>query len=98
MFILRSAFWLTIAFVLMAPKSVDLGAAAGDFSSQAVAAGQQLIASQLLADDCSSVQCIGGRALAAAALTTSSPSVGATMQDSPINPAPFPRPRPDWMG
>lgn len=98
MFILRSAFWLTIAFVVMAPKTVDLGAAAGEFSSRTMAAGQQLIVSQILTDDCASVQCIGGKALAAAVLTTSSPSVGATMQDSPITPVPIPRPRPDWMG
>lgn len=97
MFILRSAFWLTIAFVVMAPRTVDLGAAADDFSSQAMAAGQQLIASQILSDGCTSVQCIGGKALAAAVLS-SSPSVGATMQDSPITPVPIPRPRPDWMG
>ena len=97
MFILRSAFWLTIAFVVMAPKAVDLGAAAGEFSSQAMAAGQQLIVSRILADDCTSIQCFGGKAFAAGVLT-SSPSVGATMQDSPIGPVPFPRPRPDWMG
>jgi hypothetical protein len=97
MFILRSAFWLTLAFIVMGPKSVDLGAAASDFSSQAMAAGQQLIVSQIIAGDCTSVQCFGGKALAAVALG-SSPSVGATMQDSPIGPAPVPRPRPDWMG
>lgn len=97
MFILRSAFWLTVAFIAMAPKSVDLGAAAGDFSSQAMAAGQQLIVSQMLAGDCASVRCVGGKALAAVALT-SSPSLGAPMQDSSADPVPFPRPRPDWMG
>jgi hypothetical protein len=83
--------------MVMAPKSVDLGAAAGDLSSQAMAAGQQLIVSQILGGDCTSVQCIGGKAFAAVALS-SSPSLGATMQDSPIDPVPVPRPRPDWMG
>ena len=97
MFILRSAFWLTLAFVVMSPKPVDLGAAAGDFSSQAMAAGQQLIARQILAPDCNSVPCLGGKAVVAAVLS-SSPSVGATMQDSPISPVPVPRPRPDWLG
>lgn len=97
MFILRSAFWLTIAFFVMAPKTVDLGAAAQDFSSQAMAVGEQLIVSQILADTCTSVQCLGGKALVATVIS-SSPSVDATMQDSSIDPVPFPRPRPDWMG
>lgn len=97
MFILRSAFWLTVAFFLMAPKTVDLGAAAGNFSSQAMAAGQRLIVGQILADTCDTVQCLGGKALISAVIT-SSPSIDATMQDSSIAPAPIPRPRPDWMG
>lgn len=97
MFILRSAFWLTVAFFMMAPQSVDLGAAAQDFSSQAVTAGQGLIVSQVLAKDCNTVQCLGGKALVAAAIT-SSPSVDNAMQDSSMPPVPLPRPRPDWMG
>ena len=29
MFVLRSAFWLTIGFLLVAPHGIDLGATAG---------------------------------------------------------------------
>lgn len=97
MFILRSAFWLTLAFFLMAPKTVDLGAAAQDFSAQAMAAGEQLIVGQILSSECTTVQCASGKALLATVIP-SSPSVDATMQDSSIGPAPLPRPRPDWMG
>lgn len=97
MFILRSAFWLTLAFIVMSPRHVDLGAAAGDLSSRAMAAGQQLIVGQILANDCNSVQCLGGKAIAAAALDPS-PSAGATVEDLPTDPIPFPRPRPDWLG
>jgi hypothetical protein len=97
MFILRSAFWLTIAFVAIAPKHVDLGAAAGDFSSQAMAAGQQLIVDQILDAECSTVECMGTKAVVAAVLPKI-PSSDTSMQDSSFNPVPFPRPRPDWMG
>jgi hypothetical protein len=97
MFILRSAFWLTIAFVAIAPKHVDLGAAAADFSSQAMAAGQQLIVSQILESECSTVECIGTKAVVTAVLPKI-PSSDTSMQDSSFNPVPFPRPRPDWMG
>ena len=98
MFILRSAFWLTLAFMLLAPRSVDLGAAAGDLSSRAVAAGQQLVVDQILANGCTSAECLGGKAFVAAAALSSSPPVGPTMQDSPTAPVPLPRPRPDWLG
>ena len=97
MFILRSAFWLTVAFIAIAPKNVDLGAVASDYSAQAVAAGQQVIVAQILASDCSTVECIGTKAVVAAVLPKI-PSVDPSMQDSSINPVPFPRPRPYWMG
>ena len=97
MFLLRSAFWLLVAFLVIGPR-VDLGAAAGDLSSQAVAAGQQMIVSTVRdAPPCSSLECAGGRAMLAAA-ASSFPSVDTAMQDSSIGPAPVPRPRPDWMG
>jgi hypothetical protein len=98
MFVLRSAFWLTVAFVVIAPKDVDLGATASDYSARAMAAGQQVIVSQVLANECSTVECIGTKAIVAAVLPKI-PSVDSSMQDSSINdPVPFPRPRPDWMG
>jgi hypothetical protein len=98
MFLVRSAFWLTVAFIAIGPKNVDLGAAAGDLSAQAVAAGQQLVVEHVLNADCTTFECMGGKAVVAAALT-SNPSSDASMQDSPSDSSiPFPRPRPSWMG
>lgn len=97
MFLLRSAFWLTVAFILIAPKDVDLGQKAQAMSAQAVSAGQQLIVSQIMASDCSTIECVGGKAVMAA-VVTKLPSVETPMQDTSITPVPFPRPRPDWMG
>lgn len=98
MFILRSAFWLTVAFLMVAPKDVDLAATAGSFSAQAMAAGQQAIVGQLLQQDCTSLECIGTKAVVAAAVLPKIPSSDPSMQDSSNSPVPFPRPRPDWMG
>jgi hypothetical protein len=97
MFIVRSAFWLGLAFVLMAPKGMDFGAAATDLSQQAMAAGQQLIVSQIANTNCDTIECLGGKAVIATVLTEI-PSVDPSMQDSSNSPVPFPRPRPDWMG
>jgi hypothetical protein len=97
MFFVRSAFWLTVAFIAMGPKDVDLGAAASGLSAQAFAAGQQLIFEQVMKTECTSIECLGGKAIVAAVMPVT-PSVDTSMQDSSISPVPFPRPRPDWMG
>lgn len=97
MFLVRSAFWLTVAFIAIGPKNVDLGAATTELQQRALAAGQQVIVQQILSTECSSVECIGGKAIVAATMQEL-PSVGSSMQDSPSDPVPFPRPRPDWMG
>jgi hypothetical protein len=97
MFILRSAFWLTVAFLVIAPKDVDLAATASNYSAQAMAAGKQVLVEQILEQDCASLECIGTRAVAAAVLQEI-PSSDPSMQDSSNSPVPFPRPRPDWMG
>ena len=78
--------------------AADLGRAAGDLSSQAMAAGQQMIAQKVLETECSTLECMGGKAVIAAALPSSNPSADSSMQDSSQNPVPFPRPRPDRMG
>ena len=55
MFFLRSAFWLTVGFLLVAPHGTDFGATATVLKDQAVeagiAAGQQLIVSQITASN-----------------------------------------------
>jgi hypothetical protein len=96
MFLLRSAFWLTLAFLMMAPQ-FDFGTAAGDLSAKAVTAGQRMIVSTIEDVPCSSLECAGGRAVLAAA-AKSFPSIDTAMQDSSNVPVPVPRPRPDWMG
>jgi hypothetical protein len=97
MFIVRSAFWLGVAFLVMAPKGTDFGAAATDLSQQAMAAGQQLIVSEIIENGCNSIECLGGKAVLATVLTKV-PSIDPSMQDSSNSPVPFPRPRPDRMG
>jgi len=99
MFLVRSAFWLTVAFVAFHPRDVDLGATASALSGQALAAGQQVVVSQVLKHDCVLLRCAP---VAPAGETTASvtlPSNGVFQQvSSPGRIAPLPRPRPAWMG
>lgn len=94
-FILRSAFWLCAAFLVIRPD-VDLGGAVSAMSAKAMDAGAAAIASSALTPSCDTLQCAGAHALAGA--ITSSLSLDPPMQDSSSSPVPLPRPRPDRMG
>lgn len=97
MFLLRSAFWLTIAFLVIRP-GVDMGEAASTLSTEAMARGSQFVARQIEAIECDSLHCIGGKAMATAALETTLPA-GHPMHALPADGSvPYPRPRPDRAG
>src|SRR4051812_22964719 len=96
MFMLRSAFWLGLMFMMIVPghDHPDLGASANALSTQAMAAGEKLIVDQINQTTCTTIKCAGSQAMIAA-LISASPSVGRPMHDSPaIAPVPLPRPRP----
>jgi hypothetical protein len=95
MFLLRSAFWLTIGFMIMAPHGTDFGAMADSLKDQAVAsaasAGEELLSHGMLPVKYASTALID--------VTASTPStVVLPMQDSPTAPAVLPRHRPVAMG
>lgn len=99
MFIARSAFWLTLAFIVIAPKGGDdLGASASAASGQLVDSGRALIASQADAITCDSIECTLGKAAIVAAVgqpsAPSAPAPVATTVTAAV--APVPPPRPAW--
>ena len=99
MFLVKSGFWLTVAFIAIHPGGADVGATATALTNQAMAAGQQIVIEQMLKSNCPLGQCGAARPAVATAATSSSPSVGLTMQgSSALRSVPIPRPRPDWMG
>lgn len=90
MFIVRSAFWLAVAYMLIKP-GVDFDPHAA--ADRAMAAGQQVIVQQVAAIECDSLQCFGGKAVLAAAIPHS-PSLGTPMHEPPmVQDVPYPRPR-----
>lgn len=91
--IVRSVFWLAAAYLVLKPGAElpDAGA----LTAQAMAAGKQVVAEQVEAIACDSFECLGGKAVVAAALRDV-PSVGAPMHEQPtVAPVPYPRPRLD---
>lgn len=96
MFLLRSAFWLTAAFLVIRP-GVDVADTASTLSSQAMAQGSQFIVQQIEAIECDSLTCIGGKAIASAAIQTS-PLAADPMHQMAADTIPLPRPRPDRAG
>ena len=99
MFLLRSAFWLTLAFLVIRPGiGADVSDSAAAMSRDAMARGSQFVAEQIQSIECKDIQCLGGKALATAALEAS-PQVGTPMHVQPaLKVVPLPRPRPDHAG
>lgn len=97
MFLLRSAFWLSIAFMVIRPE-MDMRETASALSSQALAAGSQFVAEQIEAIECDSLTCLGGKAAVSVALQPVPPT-GPPMHALPVpDSVPLPRPRPDRAG
>jgi hypothetical protein len=92
MFVLRSAFWLVIGFLLVAPHGTDFGATATALKDQAinagVKAGEQLIVSQI----------VSSSRLPDLLLSSSTSTADLPMQEWPAELAVFPRPRPASLG
>lgn len=94
--VVRSVFWLTVAYMVIKP-GIDLPDA-GALSAQALAASTQVVAEHVGTIECDSLQCLGGKAVVAAVLQPS-PSADLPMHEtSAIGPAPIPRPRLDRAG
>ncbi|HWU16046.1 MAG TPA: hypothetical protein VN155_00040 [Devosia sp.] len=97
MLLVRSIFWLTLAYIVIKP-GVDLADTATALSNQAVATGTRVVAEQVQNIECDSLQCLGGKAVLSAAMQSGS-AIGTPMHETPIaSPVPFPRPRPDRAG
>lgn len=97
MFLLRSAFWLTAAFLVIRPE-MDVRETASALSNQALAAGNQFVTEQIEAIECDSLTCFGGKAVVSAALKPVPPT-GPPMHVLPVSDSvPLPRPRPDRSG
>lgn len=101
MFLVRSAFWLTLAFMIIAPS------AGGDAGHVARSAGEGIVhlgaeAATAALDQCAGIECTIGRALIANAVPERGvpPRVMAEAPPPPEAPEPerdaFPPARPAW--
>ena len=95
MFLLRSVFWLSVGFFVVAPHGTDFGATASQIKDQAISAGtqaaEQIIVSQVLSGPVA-------KAVIAKLSSSSTLSVALPMQDSTTPAFVFPRQRPAAMG
>ena len=93
MMLLRSIFWLSVAYLVLHPRA-DLQAAADSVATKTVAAGQQFALQQISNATCEDIRCEAGKVIVSAVLSHP-PSSEATMQASNST-VPLPRPRPLW--
>ena len=98
MFLLRSAFWLTVMFLVIAPRDYDLGKDVANASQGALEAGQKAIVAQIIKADCTSLECAGGKAALTVLAGNRLPSLRMPSQETSAVPVRLPRPRPDRMG
>ncbi|MCF6303427.1 MAG: hypothetical protein L3J13_09560 [Devosiaceae bacterium] len=56
--IVKSIFWLGVAFVVIGPQ-IDYQGSASSISNQAINAGQQLLVEQTNVATCSTIECLG---------------------------------------
>lgn len=94
--VIRSVFWLTVAYLVIRPGA-DLPDA-GAMAAQAMANGSQVVAAQIQAMPCDSLQCAGGKAVLAATLQQSAATATLKAQVPADKIPPIPRPRPDRAG
>ncbi len=94
LFLLRSAFWLTLAFILIAPRDQDPAQLPRAVISESVGALQKQAASIA----CKDLACTAGKVTLEALAAKKSPSDPATMQAEVKPDVPLPRRRPDRMG
>jgi hypothetical protein len=88
MFVVRSAFWLSAAFLIMAPGAgMDVGESARATGKHLANQGVQAVSDTLTPSDCLSVECAVGRTVLAQI---------AVPQTSVAAKSAFPPPRPDW--
>lgn len=98
MFLVKSAFWLTAAFLVLHPGAPDLTNGARALADQAVTTGQQMAVAQLLGSKCSLAMCNQSKMVVAAAGNFSASAASPKSTGVVVPPAPIPRPRPEWMG
>lgn len=94
LFLLRSAFWLTLAFILIAPRDQDPAQLPRSVVSESLSALQE----QAETIACQDVACVAGKATLTVLAAPKSPSDTATMQAGVAPVVPLPRRRPDRMG
>lgn len=90
--IIRSIFWLTVAYLVIKP-GIELPDA-GALASQAMNAGKQVVVEQVSAIECTSIECMASRAMATAVLQPDPPKVAPPQVQIVADAVPYPRPRP----
>lgn len=91
MFVLRSAFWLTIGFLFVAPHGTDFGAAATNLRDGALASGYE-VGSRMIVSQISDLE------IPDLFEPAPKPQAKPVLELSPVGPPAFPRPRPAALG
>ena len=94
MFLIKSTFWLGLAFVVIQPQNFDFNEKKQVISSVALEESKKLLVSQIKTTNCQTLQCSSAKILLLASTNDRTPTNALPMQEahSQLN-APIPQPR-----
>ena len=83
MFLIKSTFWLGLAFIVIQPQNLDFNAKKNTISNAALNAGQKALISQLNSTSCNSFECSATKALLLSNNKITTPKTALPMQEAP---------------
>ncbi len=94
MFLIKSIFWLGLAFVVIQPQNLDFNSKKDAINSAAIDLGQKALISQLNSTNCSTLKCSTTKTFLTTSISTRTPTIALPMQEAQsLSKAPIPLPR-----
>jgi len=98
MFLIKSTFWLGLAFVIIQPTKIDFHSSKDALNNIAIETTKNIVASHVNSIECETIQCTGTKALILASNTIRTPNQALPMQEAQKQTkkqliAPIPKPR-----
>ncbi len=90
MFLVKSTFWLGLAFIIIKPVAIDISSKREAIKEAAINSGQRAIIQQLTSSPCEDIKCSKGKALTLAATFVSNIELGKNNEQEKT-PKPMPR-------
>ncbi len=83
MFLIKSTFWLGLAFIVIQPQNLDFNAKKDTISNAALNTGKKALISQLNSTSCTNFECSATKTLLLSVNKIKTPNTALPMQEAP---------------